>query len=90
MTFPLYVYHRDIMVDYRQRPKIEIMKDISDNAMVVVKDIQDIQIKFNDLKTVTTQDQYMKDVQSIEKDLSDLLDKGNIIYKDILELRNPV
>lgn len=87
MAFPLYVYRKEDIMEIK-RPQIDIIRDISQQSLFMIKDIQDIQKKFNDLKNATSQDQYMRDVEMIEKDLSDLYSRGNVVYKDILELIN--
>lgn len=95
MSFPLYGYSfnfnfYDIVsqkLDFH-RPKQVIIEEILKDSIKIERDLTDIQQLCDKLKTASTQDEMMRYVMQMEKDLTDVINDSRQIYNDVKELVN--
>jgi hypothetical protein len=90
MTFPLttgtvYMYMYN---NYQQQPrrKTVVIEEILKDSLRIEHDIQDVQKLVNELENVKTQDDMMKYIVKIQKDLQDIYVVSQQVYSDIKEL----
>lgn len=84
MSFPLYGFSFNIF----HRPKQVIIEEILKDSIKIERDLADIQTLCDKLKNATTQDEMMRYVMQMEKDLNDVVNDSRQIYNDVKELIN--
>lgn len=88
MSFPLSLYHGFTFFGNFHRPKQVIIEEILKDSIKIERDLTDIQSLCDKLKTATTQDEMMRYIVEMEKDLTDVIDESRQIYADVKELMN--
>jgi len=83
MSFPLYGFFNIF-----HRPKQVIIEEILKDSIKIEHDLTDIQTLCDKLKNATTQDEMMRYVVQMEKDLNDVVNDSRQIYNDVKELMN--
>jgi hypothetical protein len=85
MSFPLYGFS---YFGNFHRPKQIIIEEILKDSIKIERDLTDIQTLCDKLKNATTQDEMMRYVVQMEKDLNDIVNDSRQIYNDVKELMN--
>ena len=89
MSFPLCGYGYGYnFVNIFHRPKQLIMEEILKDSLKVEEDLTDIQSLCDKIKSAQTQDEMMRYIVQIEKDLNDVINNSRQIYNDVKELIN--
>jgi hypothetical protein len=95
MSFPLYGYSFNFnfseIVSQKpnfHRPKQVVIEEILKDSIKIERDLTDIQQLCDKLKTAKTQDEMMRYVVQMEKDLTDVINDSRQIYNDVKELVN--
>lgn len=87
MTFPLPIgVYNNMFSGLHSRPKTVVIEEILKDSLRIEHDIEDVQKLVNELENIKSQEDMMKHVVKIQKDLQDIYVVSKQVYADIKEL----
>lgn len=86
MTFPLPIGVYNMFPGLQSRRKTVVIEEILKDSLRIEHDIENVQKLVNELQNVKTQDDMMKCIVQIQKNLQDIYVVSHQVYSDIKEL----